>query len=363
MRPLAHRIAAVAARRLAGDARALALLDAAPRERRVLVRSVPAAPRTLVARELCRRRAHQGARVRYLCLSDAAAAEVDRRFATARRHGADVRAWPVRRLVAHLAADPRLATAAEFARLRAANLLSAPARRLDLLVVDGAEDFDAADWALVRRLAQDAELWAFWDPAQAFWSDRPLPPDLFRGAAHLDLPASRALPSGLRNALAAYADDAAAIPVTTGDGLWLRIVDAKDPRPTLARIVAGLVDAGIGGHHVAVLSVAGRYRATPFAAPRAGVEVRAADAPDAHRHLVTDTVLRHKGSMRSVVVLHDLARGTPRYATRMRIALASATALAIVVATDADMAFDPRLLAGEGGTFEATSSSSPRHVA
>ncbi len=99
--------------------------------------------------------------------------------------------WTVRELAADLldlsGADdpaPRTSWTAETwdripERASEASIVGPARNRVDAVIVDEAQDLAGVDWTFVRALAADRPLWAFMDDGQAFWSDRPMPRDLF----------------------------------------------------------------------------------------------------------------------------------------------------------------------------------------
>ena len=58
-------------------------------------------------------------------------------------------------------------------------MVEATGARWDAVFVDEAQDFTEENWLLVQALAGKGRLWAFQDPAQAFWEERTVPEELF----------------------------------------------------------------------------------------------------------------------------------------------------------------------------------------
>ena len=329
------------------DADQVALLDCVEDNDRLLVTGGPGTGKTLVARDLCARFAERGRRPVLLCYTSALAAAL--------RSDGFADTWTVRELAADLldlagAGDPAPRTgwtAETWDRIpeRASEpSIVGPARnRVDAVIVDEAQDLAVADWTFVRALAAERPLWAFMDDGQAFWSDRPMPRDLF--PASFKLTARYRCPEPLARFADQYREGArpsAAEPIA--ELKIARVADESELEAAVAAAVQRALDDGARPADIAVLSLAGRDRTAICAGDRIGaVPVVRADDARAAESVVADTFLRFKGLERPWVIVTELERGTSRYDVRMHVALTRATVGCVVVATEGAIAGDVRL--------------------
>lgn len=155
----------------------LAVLEGLAANRRVGVSGTAGTGKTLLARELARRRGNEGERVLLLCFNrllaetlalDAAGYEVSTLHALSEQLSKE----------AGLAWNPDAAKGVQrFFREEAIDLLlealdRLPERRWDTVVVDEGQDFHAPWWVAVESLLADPKtgrLWVFHDPAQSIF--------------------------------------------------------------------------------------------------------------------------------------------------------------------------------------------------
>ncbi len=354
---LADRAEDAATRCVALDREQLLFLDMADKNQRALVEGGAGTGKTVIATELCRRRARLGQRALYLSFTDALAQAVDAQFAAdfpseARPRAASIRQYATQLLVA--SGQPASPTGPEFWKevsLQAAcDALPPPGKRPDLVVVDEGQDFEEADWALVEQLAGDRGLWCCRDERQAFWGDRKPPAALFAHAALLRLLKQYRCPEPLFAFAARYAapmPGAGLAEARPPDASVLRLAVAPDGE-VLERVrheLDGLRRQGARPQDIAVLSLAGQTRSQVFRQTLLGSHaLRRADAPDAGVQVVADTFLRFKGLERPFVIVTETSgKHLTRYDTRMHIALTRATVAAVIVTDAAGAAADPRL--------------------
>lgn len=324
------------------------LLNQSEETERALIRGGAGTGKTLIAMELCRRRAKLGQRTQYLCFTDALARAVQAQF------GDDplLRATTVRQLAVEL-----LKTAGvnevphadkqfwDEAPLKAA-CDALPAERPDLLVVDEGQDFEVNDWLLAGEMGPRG-LWVFMDERQAFWTDRAIPPSL---AATLPgkfkLQKSYRCPSALARFAESYVDAAVAPEPPPADDFKCIVCDEAQLTARLEQEVRRLLANGARPEHIVVVSLSGKTRSALFPLQAlAGVKAVHGDAPEAGSNLVIETFLRFKGLERPFVIVAELrGKHVTHYETRMHIALTRATVQAIVVADREAAQQDPRLV-------------------
>ena len=347
--PIRQRVYQALSRTLQLDAEQLRVLDMVGGNARAHVQGAAGTGKTVLARELCMRVAASGGMARFICFTDALARSVDRSFEAARRGGMDVRAHAIRRLAGKIAGvDPTDEQGwAGVTRQALERLPDSPRPVPALTVVDEAQDLIAEDWELVLQLAGDGRLWIFSDPDQRFWPDRRIP-EALAGLPGLVLPSQHRLPAAIEQLAGAYSGGEP--PQGAPDPEVIQVIEVDPARITGAadRQVAGLVRAGVGPQHVAVLTLAGRARSRLLGATSLGGQAAfAADDDRASSGLVLDTALRFKGLERPVVIIAELAHAGTRlhYDLRMHIALTRALAAVRILATPNALASDPRLRA------------------
>jgi hypothetical protein len=335
-------------RRVALDAQQLAAIRALTSNPRVLVQGGPGSGKTLLALEVAKRWQAAARAPLLLCFTRALALE----FRAAGRT-----AWTVRDLAAELvrtrslpvsaASEPARWSAEEWseATLLAAAEVERSPFPCDAVIVDEAQDLEAADWALVRALAGQGPLWIFADEGQGFWPARSEIPAEVRPPFTVVLETRYRCPPAIAAFAELYRTGApASKPVTASPELELLITSAAELEGACAAALARLAGAGIARRHIAVISLAGQTRTRLGAATHIGsVPVVRADAGDAREELVADTFLRFKGLERPWVVLVELGLVPMNYDVRMHIALTRATAGCIILATPEELAQDARL--------------------
>lgn len=343
---LADRLEDLDARRAPLDEEQLRFLDMAGEVPRALVDGGAGTGKTIIATELCRRRAREGQRALYLSFTDALAGAVEADFARWSHPGPRPRAAAIRPFAKQLLAAsglPLPAAGADFWKelpLQAAcDALPPEAERPDLVVVDEAQDFEPSDWMLVEQLVGPRGLWVFRDRAQAYWSERELPPELARALTPLKLVKQYRCPGPLWDFASHYTSEALApYPDTLPDGAVLRAVAVR-PDALVERVrheLDTLRKQGAAPSDIAILSLSGTTKSALFGLARLGSHSLAhADAPGASGSVVVDTFLRFKGLERPLVIVTELAgKNVTHYATRMHIALTRATVGAVIVAEE-----------------------------
>ena len=340
-------------RLLSLNAEQLRVLDLAEEMPRAVVTGGAGTGKTVLAVELCRRRARAGKQVLYVCFTDALALKVDAQFAREFPGERRPRAVTARRYAVQLLQGAGVPVAQDAPRfwsevgLRAA-VEALPAEGPDLLVVDEGQDLESADWDLVLSLAGNRDAWIFHDPLQAFWSNRPLPSPVQQWPGRLKLPRQERCPDTVARFAALYHPEAGPLPSELGNvpahELRRVVVPAGKATDRVRHEVDSLVKDGARPGDIAVITLGGQLRSELFEKEALGSRrVVHADAPDADAHVVVDTFLRFKGLERPWIVLTELEEGQHQYEARMRMALTRATAGLTVIYTEAMLARDPRL--------------------
>jgi hypothetical protein len=337
---------------IALDAEQLRVLDLAGENPRAKVEGAAGTGKTVVARELCLRRAAEGQRVLYLCYTESLAREIEAQLRESGLPPEQVRAVAVRQFARELTGEadpPPSADALEFWEtvcLRALPRLAGLDPRPDCVVVDEAQDLAAADWRFVEALAGDGGLWLFHDPRQAFWKERSIPKALGESLPSLKLQRQQRCPDAIALFAERFAspDAPAALP-TDRTALQLVIGEEAELLPRLTATLDRLIDSGVRPQEIAILSLGGQKRSALQHLDHLGAHVLArADSPLAQRAVVADTFLRFKGLERPFVVIAELEGGLGhKFDTRMHIALTRATVGVHLLCTPAERDRDPRL--------------------
>ena len=348
---LGHRMRLDAERLAKLDQKQFVVLQFVGGNESLLVEGGAGTGKTLLAREAALRFAADGKRVLVLCFTAALAQWLREQTAV---DGVTVQT--VRGLAVELLKQAQLevgdyssTTFWENVSLRAASdALPKLAERWDAVIVDEAQDFSTGDWLLTTELAQGRRLWAFHDPAQAFWADRKIPGD--RSWAHCMLSHPYRCPPGIQ-ALAerclGRTHDPSALAAALKDGT-IRITRCPS-RSSVTDKVALEVDKLLGEKlvpgDVAVLSVGGRTHEDSVLRPGQVGRHKLVPATDAEleSHVVGETFLRFKGLERPAIIVTDLHLLEPAdRGVRLHIALTRALAAVRVVAETGDI--DPNLL-------------------
>lgn len=367
---LADRVEELQQRYIALDEEQLRLLDFAGNNARAHVDGAAGTGKTIVARELCVRRARGGQRSLFLCFTDALAQAVQAQFEAA-GVGEHVRAVPVRRyalellaLAGHHATPQQQGFWPEIGRVAVEKGAQVHAPPYALVVIDEAQDLEPADWAFIDVLSKDSQRWIFRDPRQRFWRDRRVPAELLEGSTHLELLQQQRSPPELTRFAALYAQKGGA------SGLAPILRDAPDEPLAPIRVLAtgegsvlervrgeldALIAAGARPSDIAVLSLGGQLRGSLLKQETLGAHTLVrADSPHAGANVVADTFLRFKGLERPFVIVTELSEGRTRtYETRMHIALTRASVAAIVICTPGDLEEDARLASPLGAIAAA----------
>lgn len=359
---LADQIRDAGERHLRLNKKQLAVLTFAGDSPRAIVRGGAGSGKTVVARELCLRRAREGKRALYLCYTDALGLALDRELGTARDEGLDVSARPIKRYAQEVvdgrgaappaSALPGTVEAYNELSLSAAEIIGSSSDRPDIVVVDEGQDLSTEDWLLVDELSRDRDLWVFHDSAQDYWSERTIPPSISDAAARLELPEQMRNPPSVARFAALYVDGSDEAPTDVASPM--EPFDPDELRLVVARS-GGVVDAiireldrlgpGVAPRDIAVLTLAGRDRSELLRSARLGRHaVVAADHDDAPHHVVADTFLRFKGLERPIVLVAEVEPGTYRYDVRMHIAVTRASVQAVIVCDEQAVRSDPRLV-------------------
>lgn len=341
---LRDRVEDAAKRLVMLDEEQLVMLEMAGNNERMLVEGQAGSGKTIIARELCRRRAKEGERVLYLCFTDALAQAVDASLKA--ELGADTPfATSVRRHAQQLAGgDPDSNPDwIQTLRLATERATEQPAQ-FDLVVVDEAQDLEPDDWALIEQLAKSGGLWVFRDRRQGFWAERSVPENLSDRLTKLILIAQKRNPPEVAALADSYVSGSIE-QLKTGDDVVRVVVQENALETAIAAELDRLVALGAAPGEIAVLSAAGQTRAQLLRLESAGkYPLHRADSDSAQDHVVADTFLRFKGLERPfiIVVESELALGE-RYETRMHIAVTRATAGLTLLCTPEAIAGDPRL--------------------
>jgi superfamily I DNA and RNA helicase len=223
----------------------------------------------------------------------------------------------------------------------------------DAVVIDEGQDLTAEDWQLVEALAGDrGRIWAFHDPAQAFWTDRVIPSSLF--AAHWKLGRAYRCHPSIQGLADLYLGKEECEPAVR-EGIEadrIRLVAAQKPdkvSQTVGREIDLLIKDGFERKQIAVVSVVGQGRSRAAGGSKTiGVhQLVRADDPAMEREVVSDTFLRFKGLERPAVIVTDLGlipKGERGNRTvRMHIAVTRAQSALRIVADVDSLRADPVL--------------------
>ena len=325
--------------RVALDAKQLDFLEMAWANERVLVEGGAGTGKTLLALEATRRLVAEGKRPLLLCFTAALGGWLARQLEGTSATASTVRQLAKDLLVASGEAVGDLTKQAEWEELppRAAELIANQERRWDCVVLDEAQDLPLGDWMLVDAIAGAGRLWAFCDPAQAFWDDREIDRSLFPAA--LKLTTAYRTPFALLAVAQSYArgaPDVAAVQAAIDAGQFA-IISAPSESSVPNKIgdeIERLLSDGLAPSDIAIVSLRGGSPPdSVIKQERIGRHrlVRA-DDPDAPRHIVVDTFLRFKGLERPAIIVTDLRLVQDKKNVRMYIALTRALVTARIVA-------------------------------
>ncbi|MFZ9889690.1 MAG: NERD domain-containing protein, partial [Myxococcota bacterium] len=358
---------AASQRLLSLDRHQLEVLQLFEANARAVVRGGAGSGKTVLARELCVRRARRGEKALYLCFTDALAGAVDESFAKLRAQGLSLEAKALRRYARQLVAqrqpdfDESNPEAWSMVSLQAAlDALPHERERPAWVVVDEGQDFEPSDWDLIEELSRGRGLWVFHDPGQRFWRDREVPTTALTGAAVVQLPAQWRNPPLISALAQEYrrragegidVDETNAVIsdlVATRDEEVLQVIVCdEDPLARVTHELNELIRQGIPPSAIAIVSLAGQTKSELLGKERLGSHrLVPADDPHAGAHIVMDTFLRFKGLERPVVLVVEVEAGRSSvYETRMYIALTRATVSARVFCLKERLSEDPLLSA------------------
>jgi len=190
--------------------------------------------------------------------------------------------------------------------------------------------------AITAKLAKDAKVWIFHDPAQAFWEERRLP--VWVGdLSNYRLNKCYRCPEPIME----YSKALSQQPHDVGlvkDGFAREIigtVECPSESSIPAKIeneIRKLLSRGFKAGDIAVLSLRGRSAESVAGQDKIGsFAVVRADSPDIDENIVADTFLRFKGLERPAIIVTDLRLVKDRFDVRMHIALSRALDVVRVV--------------------------------
>jgi len=309
----------------------------------VLVVGAAGTGKTAIALALARKLAREGKRVLVLCFTEALAHWVDRQIGAS-----NPAVWAVKRYAVELlkqaGKEVVIEDTPEFwsaVALRAVTeALPLPDLEWDAVVIDESQDFSEDDWLLVDELSRGRLLWAFWDPDQAFWTDRRVCEELF--GARFRLQNRYRCPGEVQMLAGCYLGEepdsgilsacteqrVVAVRPCAGSGAVLEQIGFEIDR---------LLASGLETSDIAVLSLRGA--AEPGSIVHQQLigthQVVRADDPRAGSSVVVETFLRFKGLERPAVIITDvgLALNKPDYTKRMYIALTRALSVVRIIDT------------------------------
>ncbi len=218
----------------------------------------------------------------------------------------------------------------------------------DAVIVDESQDLSEDDWLLVEEISKGKILWAFWDPDQAFWSDRPVREDLFKSRYRLQK--AYRCPEAIRTLAGCYRGEAVQLQVlrqAVGEG----VIGIKpcsgvgSVREQLAVELDKLCGCGFEPADIAILSLRGAAQPGSIVhSNRIGTHrtVRALD-PEAVSNIVAETFLRFKGLERPAIFITDfhLALDCEDFNKRMYIALTRALSTVRIIDARESLLQDP----------------------
>lgn len=218
--------------------------------------------------------------------------------------------------------------------------------------MDEGQDLAEDDWLLIEELSRGRRLWAFLDPEQTFWRDRPIPKDLFK--VQYRLGKTYRCPDSVLT-LAKYYARSPSDPNTFARGPEKDTVVVK-PCPSRSSVpdkialeIGKLLSDGLKPEQIAILSLRGAAEIGSIVhIEKFGIHavVRAVD-PDVRSRVVVETFLQFKGLERPAIIITDveLALEKPDYAKRMYIALTRALAKVCIIDSRDALLRDPILRA------------------
>jgi hypothetical protein len=315
------------------------LLSGLSRNHRLLVTGGPGTGKTLLAVEAARRFTAARQRVLLLCFTDGLGQWLASHLAD---DAVDVRS--ISQLAVELCReqgidmDPHDPGFWEEANLSASEAVEAAAARWDVVIVDEAQDLHESNWLLVSALAGDGTLWAFHDPAQAFWSERQVPEHLF--SSFYDLTEAYRSPPELMKlaeAIRVGSDNIEDVVQAAETAERLRLVSCPSTSSVPDKVVneiAKLRGEGLQPEEIAVISLRGLGAEGSVLSSDALTKLGVVRADDSALvdHIVADTFLRFKGLERPAVIVVDahLVEGDDA-GVRWFIAMTRALSVCVVV--------------------------------
>jgi protein-tyrosine-phosphatase len=321
---LGQRLRVDEADRLQLDATQAQLLNGLSRNQRLLVTGGPGTGKTLLAVEAARRFAAAGQRVLLLCFTDGLGQWLASHLASHSAPGltpdemtCGIEARSISQLAVELCAqqgiemNPHDPKHWEEANLHASEVVEKMGADWDVVIIDEAQDLHEANWLLVEALAGEGTLWAFHDPAQAFWAERSVPEHLFKG--FYDLTESYRSPPELMRvaeAIRTRSEDVEAAMQAAQESERLRLVSCPSVSSVPDKVVneiTKLRGEGLKPEEIAVISLRGQGAEGSVLGSEALAKVGVVRADDEGLvdHVVADTFLRFKGLERPAVIVVD----------------------------------------------------------
>lgn len=350
---LADRVKDATERTLALDEEQYGLLETAGETTRALVEGPAGSGKTIVAAELCRRRALAGHKTLYLCFTDALARAVSAQFQDPSLDGMRPEATSIRQYAVDLLKkrgapipDRDKSFWKEVSFNAAVDALPPESERPSMVVVDEGQDFENGDWDLVEQLAGSRGLWVFQDKSQAFWADRPLSPSLDATLpGRLKLSTRYRCPQALATWAECFANGTTPTELPSAKEVTLVVAPPEQGTEHVLALVDDFLNQGLEPSDIAIITLAGQTRSELFNQPTLGRHTLVhGDAADASNHIVMETFLRFKGLERPIIIICETSGAhLTKLGTRMHIALTRATTTAVIIASRDVVDADPRL--------------------
>ena len=339
---LGHKKETNAEERYQLDQQQVEIISAIEGNQQLLIEGVAGSGKTVLAREAAVRMAAQGQTVQMLCFTDALANWLGDSLSDAAVQVATVPRFAAELMLeqGQIKSIPTSPEAwADVSMIAAADALPLLQQRPDVVIVDEAQDLAENEWLLIEELAKKAKLWIFYDPAQAFWTDRPLP-DWVKGMFNYRLTRCYRCPQEIFEFSKAIGqqeyDDAL---VKTGfNQEIIQIIECPSESSIPAKIeneMNKLLSAGFEKRDIAVISLRGRNAGGIATLDKIGqTKVVRADSLESEDNIIADTFLRFKGLERPAIIITDYRLLRDKIDLRMHIALTRALDVVRVVGVE-----------------------------